>query len=97
MRKRYQYVREIHDFYDPYCARVGNFLFHLYIKIRNRLGKPIKQFSPIFKTKKELIDWDNNIGFEQPYKNKQVLCYYLTIRIYRGSRSRYVERDAYYR
>lgn len=33
--------------------------------------------------------------FEQPYENKQILCYYLTLRIYKGNRSRYVERDAY--
>lgn len=95
MKKWYQYIREIEDFYDPYSNKLSNFLFHLYIKIRNKLGKPIKQFSPIFKTKKELIEWDDTIGFEQPYENKQILCYYLTVRVYKGNRSTYVERDAY--
>lgn len=97
MRKRYQYIREIEDFYNDYDRPIHTFLFNLYIKVRNKLGMPIKQYSPIFKTKKELVDWDDDIGFEQPYKDKQVLCYYLTVRIYKGNRSNYVERDAYHR
>lgn len=95
MKKRYQYIREIENFYDVYDRPIYTVLFHLYIKIRNKLGRPIKQYSPIFKTKKELIDWDDNIGFKQPYENKQILCYYLTLRIYKGNRSNYVERDVY--
>lgn len=87
MNKRtYQYVREIDSFYDTYHNPISNFLFQLHVKIRNKIGRPIVQFSPKFRTKRELVKWEDDIGFESPIKDRQVLCYGLTLLIRKGDR-----------
>ncbi len=63
----YRYIQEPDSFYD------NNRLSNFYLYIRRKLGMPLQQISPSFKSRRSLEEWYSTVGFDEPIKGRRML------------------------